>query len=127
MKKTISTDKAPAAIGPYSQAVSFNDLVFCSGQIPLDPVSGDIVGEDTASQMKQVMKNLGAVLDASGSGWDKVLKCTIYLVDMADFTVVNEIYAEYFTENPPAREAVAVRTLPRNVRVEVSCFAFRQD
>ena len=124
-KQTVSTIHAPAAIGPYHQAVIYDQLVFCSGQIGLHPETGEMVGRDTAAQMKQVMKNLGEVLKASGSDWRKVLKCTIYLADMNDFAEVNEIYAEYFPADPPAREALAVKTLPKNARVEVSCIAHR--
>lgn len=124
-KKTVSTIHAPAAIGPYNQAVIYDQLVFCSGQIGLDPHTGEMVGSGTEEQMRQVMKNLGEVLKASGSDWEKVLKCTIYLADMDDFALVNEIYATYFRADPPAREAVAVATLPKNSRVEISCMAHR--
>ncbi len=124
-KKTVSTIHAPAAIGPYNQAVNYDQLVFCSGQIGLHPESGEMIAPETDEQMRQVMKNLGEVLKAAGSEWEKVLKCTIYLADMDDFATVNEIYAEYFPVEPPAREAVAVKTLPINARVEVSCIAHR--
>ncbi|MFO8028707.1 MAG: RidA family protein [Cyclonatronaceae bacterium] len=124
-KQTVSTIHAPAAIGPYNQAVIYDQLIFCSGQIGLDPETGEMSGSDTAAQMGQVMKNLGEVLKAAGSDWEKVLKCTIYLADMEDFSEVNDIYAGYFPTEPPAREAVAVRTLPKNARVEISCIAHR--
>ncbi len=124
-KQTVSTIHAPASIGPYNQAVIYDQLIFCSGQIGLHPETGEMAGPGTAEQMRQVMKNLGEVLKASGSDWEKVLKCTIYLADMEDFALVNEIYAEYFPAEPPAREAVAVKTLPKNGRVEVSCIAHR--
>ncbi len=124
-KHTVSTTHAPAAIGPYNQAVIYDQLVFCSGQIGLHPESGEMIGPETDQQMRQVMKNLGEVLKVSGSGWENVLKCTIYLADMNDFAVVNEIYADFFPVEPPAREAVAVKTLPKNARVEVSCIAHR--
>ena len=125
-KKTkiiVSTDQAPAAIGPYSQAVIHGGLVYCSGQIALDPVTMEIVGEDAETQAKQVMNNLGEVLSAAGSDFSKVIKCSIFLDSMDDFGVVNEVYGAFFTENPPARETVAVQTLPKNVLVEISCIA----
>jgi 2-iminobutanoate/2-iminopropanoate deaminase len=122
-KKIVSTDQAPAAIGPYSQAVIYGGLVYCSGQIALDPVTMEIVGEDAETQAKQVMNNLGEVLSAAGSDFSKVIKCSIFLDSMDDFGVVNEVYGAFFTENPPARETVAVQTLPKNVLVEISCVA----
>lgn len=123
MKTIVSTSKAPAAIGPYSQAVKHNGVVYCSGQIPLNPESMEIVGENAADQAEQVMKNLSAVLEEAGSDFSKVLKCTIFLADMNDFAAVNEVYGSRFPENPPARETVAVKTLPKNVLVEISCIA----
>lgn len=122
-KKIVSTDQAPAAIGPYSQAVIYGGLVYCSGQIALDPVTMEIVGEDAETQAKKVMNNLGEVLSAAGSDFSKVIKCSIFLDSMDDFGVVNEVYGAFFTENPPARETVAVQTLPKNVLVEISCIA----
>lgn len=124
-RRIVSTDRAPAAIGPYSQAVVAAGLVHCSGQIALDPASGAMVGDDAAAQTEQVMRNLGAVLEAAGSGFDRVLKCTVYLADMDDFPRVNEVYARAFCEGaePPARATVAVRTLPKNALVEVDCVA----
>lgn len=122
-KKIVSTDQAPAAIGPYSQAVIHGGLVYCSGQIALDPVTMEIVGEDAETQAKQVMNNLGEVLSAAGSDFTKVIKCSIFLDSMDDFGVVNKVYGAFFTENPPARETVAVQTLPKNVLVEISCIA----
>lgn len=122
-KKIISTTDAPAAIGPYSQAVIHNGLVYCSGQIPIDPATGEFAGADIASQAEQVMKNLDGLLKASGSDFSKVIKCTIFLADMGDFAVVNGIYGRFFPENPPARETVAVKTLPKNALVEISCIA----
>lgn len=123
MKEIIHTDEAPAAIGPYSQAVSHNGVVYCSGQIGLVPDTMEFAGSDVESQAKQVMKNLKAVLAAADSGFDKVIKCSIFLADMGDFATVNEIYGSYFTDNPPARETVAVKTLPKNCKVEISCVA----
>jgi 2-iminobutanoate/2-iminopropanoate deaminase len=125
MKEIIHTDLAPKAIGPYSQAVAFGGLVYCSGQIGLDPATMDFVGPTVDEQAEQVMKNLGHVLAAAGSGFDKVIKCTIFLEDMADFAVVNAIYGRFFPENPPARETVAVRTLPKSGKVEIGCIAYR--
>ena len=122
-KKTVATNSAPAAIGPYSQAVIHNGLVYCSGQIALNPDTMEIVGEDAKSQAQQVMKNLAEVLRAAGSDFSKVIKCSIFLDSMDDFGVVNEVYGAFFTENPPARETVAVQTLPKNVLVEISCIA----
>lgn len=120
----VQTDKAPAAIGPYSQAVIFNNIIYCSGQIPLDPQSMELVQGGIGKQTKQVMENLKQVLLEAETDFGKVLKCSIFLDNMDDFKVVNEIYAEYFGENPPARETVAVETLPKNVKVEISCIAY---
>ena len=124
MKEIVSTSKAPAAIGPYSQATVHNGTVYCSGQIALDPDSMKVVEGDVAVQAKQVMDNLKAVLEEAGTDFSKVLKCSIFLDSMDDFAVVNEVYGSYFDENPPARETVAVQTLPKNVLVEVSCIAY---
>lgn len=120
---TIQTDKAPEAIGPYSQAVIYNGLVYCSGQIAFHPETMEIVKGGVKKQTEQVMENLGAVLREAGSGFDKVLKCSIFLDDMNDFPAVNEVYGSYFEDNPPARETVAVQTLPKQVLVEISCIA----
>jgi 2-iminobutanoate/2-iminopropanoate deaminase len=124
MKTIISTPKAPQTIGPYSQAVLHNNMVYCSGQIALNPDDMSIVGSDAKTQCVQVMNNLGEVLTAAGSSWEKVLKCSIFLKSMDDFAVVNEIYGEKFPKNPPARETVAVKTLPKDVLVEISCIAY---
>jgi len=123
MKQIVSTPHAPAAIGPYSQAVIYDGLVYCSGQIPLDPKTMTFVSESIQEQAEQVMKNLDAVLTASGSGFQHVLKCSIFLASMDDFAAVNEVYGRYFPENPPARETVAVKTLPKQALVEISCIA----
>ena len=123
MKKIVDTTKAPSAIGPYSQAVIHNNIVYCSGQIALLPESMAIIEGGIKEQTKQVMKNLEAVLKASGTGFQNVLKCSIFLASMDDFPLVNEIYGSYFSDNPPARETVAVKTLPKNVLVEISCIA----
>ncbi len=124
MKKIIHTPNAPEAIGPYSQAVIHNDIVYCSGQIGLDPETMEFVGDDVTSQARQVMENLKAVLEEAESGFDKVIKCSIFLDDMSNFGSVNEIYGSFFTDNPPARETVAVKTLPKNCKVEISCIAY---
>ena len=120
--KRIYTDKAPAAIGPYSQGYIYNGFFFTSGQVPLDPATGAIVGEDIAAQTEQVMQNLGALLEAAGTGFANVVKTTCFLADMGDFATFNEIYGRYFTEKP-ARSCVAVKTLPKNVLVEVELIA----
>ena len=120
--KQIATDKAPTAIGPYCQAMVHGDLVYTSGQIPLDPATGAIVGTTIEEQSRQVMENLSAVLAAAGSDLTKALKTTCFLADMGDFAAFNGIYAEYFT-GKPARSCVAVRTLPKGVLVEVECIA----
>lgn len=124
MKKIHSTDKAPAAIGPYSQATSHNGILYCSGQIPLDPQTMGIVGNNAKEQAEQVMKNLEAVLTEAGIDFSHVLKCTIFLANMDDFATVNEVYGARFESDPPARETVAVKTLPKNVLVEVGCIAY---
>ena len=116
--KQISTDKAPAAIGPYSQGFVSGNILFSAGQIALDPATGEVVGSDITSQTEQVMKNLGAILEAAGSSYEKTLKTTCFLADMADFAAFNEVYGKYFT-GKPARSCVAVKTLPKNLLVEV--------
>ena len=123
MKKIVETTKAPSAIGPYSQAVIHESIVYCSGQIALLPQSMQIVEGGIVEQTQQVMKNLEAVLNAAETGFQNVLKCSIFLASMDDFPVVNEIYGSFFRDNPPARETVAVKTLPKNVLVEISCIA----
>lgn len=122
--KIIATKDAPSAIGPYSQAVIYNGTVYCSGQIALDPSKMEVVEGGIEKQTEQVMKNLEAVLKAAGTDFNRVVKCSIFLDDMSDFAVVNEIYGRFFKENPPARETVAVQTLPKNVLVEISCIAY---
>ena len=123
MKLVVYTPDAPAAIGPYSQAVCFGKLVFCSGQIPLSPKTMKIIGLSAKEQTEQVMKNIGAVLQAAHSSFSQVLKCSIFLHSMDDFSDVNEVYGRYFPVDAPARETIAVRTLPKNVLVEISCIA----
>jgi 2-iminobutanoate/2-iminopropanoate deaminase len=120
----ISTDKAPAAIGPYSQGVKAGGFIFFSGQIPLDPATGQAVTGDIAVQTEQVMQNLGAVLHAAGAGFESVVKSTIFLTDLADFGVVNEIYGRRFPAAAPARSTVEVKGLPRGVNVEIEVIAW---
>lgn len=121
--QAVHTDSAPAAIGPYSQAVVLGDLVFCSGQVALDPESGELVGETAAEQCHQVMKNLSAVLVEAGSSIPQVARTTIYLASMDDFVDVNEVYAGYLGDHRPARATVAVKTLPKGALVEIDCIA----
>jgi 2-iminobutanoate/2-iminopropanoate deaminase len=123
MKKVIETTNAPKAIGPYSQAVVHNGLVYVSGQIPLDPATNALAADDIASQTAQVLENLRAVLEAAGSSLERVLKTTVYLRDMDEFPHMNEVYAKYFTANWPARATVQAARLPKDVRVEIDCIA----
>lgn len=122
-KETIKTEQAPAAIGPYSQGINAAGLIFVSGQIPLDPTTGESVGDDITVQTEQVMKNLDAILTAGGSSMKKVVKTTIYLKNLSDFAVVNGIYGNYFDENPPARATVEVSALPKGVGIEIDAIA----
>ena len=124
-KKIISTATAPAAIGPYSQAILAGDTLYCSGQIALDPVSRELVIDSIASETEQVMKNIVAVLTAAEMSLDNVVKCSIFMSSMGHYAAINEVYARFFTKNPPAREAVAVKTLPKEVNVEISVIAVR--
>lgn len=123
MKEIISTEKAPGAIGPYSQAIKTGGFVFCSGQIPIDPATGEFVSNDVAEQTEQVLKNLTAVLEAAGAGLGSVVKTTVFLADMNDFVAMNEVYARFFDENKPARATVQAARLPRDARVEIECIA----
>lgn len=118
MLKVISTEKAPAAIGPYSQAMVFGNLMISSGQIPIDPATGEIAGTTIQEQAEQVMKNIGAVLEEAGANYTDVMKTTCFLADMSDFAAFNEVYGKYFT-GKPARSCVSVKTLPKNVLCEV--------
>lgn len=122
MKRIISTKAAPAAIGPYSQAVMVNDMLYASGQIPADPVTGEIAGDTIETQAEQVMKNVGAVLQAADMAYENVIKTTCFIADMKDFAAFNEIYAKYFT-GCPARSCVAVKEIPRKVLCEVEVIA----
>ena len=121
--KKIATERAPKAIGPYSQAVLVGNMLYTSGQIPLDPQSGEMVGDDIKTQTEQVMKNLSAVLEAAGASFDDVVKTTCFLADIADFAAFNEVYAAYIT-SAPARSCVAVKDLPRGAMVEVEVIAY---
>ena len=122
MLKTIKTNKAPAAIGPYSQGIGFGNLVFTSGQIPLDPASGEVVGKTIEEQAEQVIKNISAILEAENIDFNNVIKTTCFLADMSDFAKFNEVYAKYFISNP-ARSCVAVKELPKSVLCEVEIIA----
>ena len=123
MIKLVSTENAPKAIGPYTQAVIHNGIAYLSGQIPLDPASGQLIEGDIAAQTERVMENLKAVLAAAGSSLDRVLKTTVYLVEIAEFPIMNEVYGRYFSANPPARSTVQVAKLPRGARIEVDIVA----
>jgi len=123
-KEILRTDKAPQAIGPYSQGVRAGGFVFFSGQIPLDPVTGQITGVDSVEQTEQVMKNIEEVLAAANLGFEDVVKTTIFLIDLADFAAVNEVYGRRFQKDPPARSTVEVKGLPRGSRVEIEVVAF---
>jgi 2-iminobutanoate/2-iminopropanoate deaminase len=127
MKKIISTAEAPGAIGPYSQAVRSGRLLFCSGQIPLDPKSGQIVPGDIAAQTQRVLNNIAAVLGAEGLTFDQVVKTTIFLTNFGDFQTVNEIYGSYFKQDPPARSTVQVSALPKGANVEIEVIAVADE
>jgi 2-iminobutanoate/2-iminopropanoate deaminase len=121
----IATDAAPKAIGPYSQAVTLGDLVFCSGQIPLDPASGELVAGGIEEQTRQVLSNLRGLLEAAGSSLEQVLKTTVFLSDMGEFQAMNTVYAQFFGADPPARSTVQVARLPRDAKVEIEAIALR--
>ena len=123
MKETVTTENAPGAIGPYSQAVKAGGMVFCSGQIPIDPSTGEFVSQVVAEQTEQVLKNLSEVLKAAGTSLDNVVKTTVFLADMNDFGEMNEVYGRYFTDNKPARATVQAARLPRDAKVEIECIA----
>ncbi len=122
-KEIISTDKAPKAIGPYSQAIRAGGFLFCSGQIPLDPATGELVGGSVSGQTERVMDNIAAVLAAAGLTFGDVVKSTIYLADLADFAAVNEVYGKRFASDPPARSTVEVKGLPKGAGVEIEVIA----
>ncbi len=123
MKEIISTDNAPGAIGPYSQAIKAGNMVFVSGQIPIDPATGEFVAGDIPEQTSQVLTNLSAILDAAGCSLNDVVKTTVFLADMNDFSAMNAVYSEFFIDNKPARATVEAARLPRDARVEIECIA----
>ena len=123
MKEIVVTEKAPGAIGPYSQAIKAGGMVYCSGQIPIDPATGDFVSDVVSEQTDQVLKNLSEVLTAAGSSLDNVVKTTVFLADMNDFAEMNEVYGRFFSNNKPARATVQAARLPRDARVEIECIA----
>jgi 2-iminobutanoate/2-iminopropanoate deaminase len=125
MKTVITTDKAPAPVGPYSQAIEAGGFLFCSGQIAINPANNQVLTGPVEEQTRQVMENIEAVLSKAGLGFQNVVKTTIYLVDMSDFTAVNDVYGKYFKEQPPARSTIAVQALPKGVHVEIEVLAKR--
>lgn len=122
-RTVISTELAPRAIGPYSQAIRVHNLVFCAGQTPIDPATSKLIEGDVAVQTRRVLQNLGAVLDAAGTSLARVVKTTVFLTDMTNFKAMNEVYAEFFPEHPPARSTIAVAALPLGAQVEIECIA----
>lgn len=126
MKKIITAEQAPKAIGPYSQAIEANGLIFTAGQIPIDPATGQMVEGGIAGQTACVLENLKAVLEAAGSSLDRAVKVTVYLKDMNEFAAMNEVYARYFPQNPPARSTIEAARLPRDARVEMDVIALSQ-
>ena len=127
VKQIIQTDRAPQAIGPYSQAVKARGFVYASGQIPIDPATGQFVAGGITEQTEQVLKNVAAVLEASGSGLDKVVKTTVFLADMEEFAAMNEVYGRFFSSEPPARATVQAAGLPRNAKIEIEVIALVED
>lgn len=125
MAQVVRSDRAPAPIGPYSQAILSGNELFCSGQVGFDPVTGELTGSDAATQAEQALRNLGAVLEAAGMSYADVVKTTVFLVDMNDFAAVNEVYAKYFDASKPARSTVAAAALPRGARFEIDAIARR--
>lgn len=123
MRDVIATDQAPKAIGPYSQAIRAQGLIFTSGQIAIDPATQQVISGDVSAQTDRVLKNLTAILQASGSGMEKVLRCTVFLKNMGDFPAMNEVYGRYFNQSPPARSTVEVARLPKDVLVEIDVIA----
>jgi 2-iminobutanoate/2-iminopropanoate deaminase len=124
VKSAISTPAAPGAIGPYSQAIRAGDFLFVSGQIPLDPATGALIDGGVADQTRRVLDNLGAILTAAGASFDRVVKTTVYLADMAEFAAMNDVYSQYFPPPAPARATIQAAALPRNVRVEIDLIAY---
>lgn len=127
LREVINTPEAPAAIGPYSQAIKIGNVIYCSGQLGLNPVTGDLVGGDIQIETRQVLKNLGAVLRAGGMNYKDVVSASVFLTNLDDYKVVNEVYEEFFRDSKPARAAVQVARLPRNARIEISCTAVKVD
>jgi 2-iminobutanoate/2-iminopropanoate deaminase len=123
VRESVSTERAPKAIGPYSQAIKAGALLFCSGQIPLDPSTGALVDGDIATQTRQIFANIAAILQAGGTSLDRVVKTTVFLADMNDFAAMNEVYATFFTSPAPARSTVAAAGLPKNARIEIEVIA----
>jgi 2-iminobutanoate/2-iminopropanoate deaminase len=123
MRDVISTNYAPKAIGPYSQAIRAGGLIFTSGQVAIDPATQQVIAGDVAAQTERVMKNLAAILEASGSSFEKVVRCTVFLKNMGDFAAMNEVYGRYFKQSPPARSTVEVARLPKDVLVEIDVIA----
>jgi 2-iminobutanoate/2-iminopropanoate deaminase len=127
MRQAVCTPSAPAAIGPYSQAVTAGNLLFVSGQVPIDPATGQLVAGDIAQQTRRVFENLGAILDAAGLSFDAVVRTTVYLLDMNEFGAMNEVYATFFRSPAPARATVQVARLPKDARVEIDAIAVMQN
>ena len=127
MREIIQTEQAPQAIGPYSQAIRAGGFVFASGQIPIDPQTGQFIAGGIAQQTEQVLKNLSAVLEAAGSGLDHIVKTTVFLADMQEFVAMNEVYGKFFTMEPPARATVEASRLPRDARVEIEAIALLRE
>jgi 2-iminobutanoate/2-iminopropanoate deaminase len=125
MKKVVSSADAPAAIGPYSQAIGAGQLLFCSGQLPVVPKTGDLVAQDASAQARQVLENLGAVLKAGGSSYAHVVKTTVFLTDLNDFAAMNSVYSEFFPDAPPARSTIQVAALPKGAKVEIEAIALK--
>jgi len=124
--RSVSSEKAPKALGPYSQAIVTGDLVFCAGQVGLDPATGSVVSGDIGDQTRRCLDNLAAVLEAAGSSLDRVTKTTVFLTDLAEFTAMNEAYAERFGGHKPARSTIGIAALPRGARIEIECIAIRR-
>ena len=122
-KEIIKTDNAPAAIGPYSQAIKIGDLIYTSGQIPINPKTGELISSDIKEQTKQVLENIKAILETAGSSLDKIIKTTLFISNMDEFAMINEVYSSYFGENPPARSTVQVASLPKNAGIEIEAIA----
>uniref|UniRef100_A0A7C3RME5 RidA family protein n=1 Tax=Dictyoglomus thermophilum TaxID=14 RepID=A0A7C3RME5_DICTH len=123
MKEIISTSKAPSAIGPYSQAVKVGNLIFISGQIPIDPSSGNMVDGDIKEQTKRVLENIKGILEAVGASLANVVKTTVFMIDLSEFSLMNEVYKDYFPEKPPARSTIQVSALPRGAKIEIEAIA----